>query len=111
MKVNEGKKKRFFYGSKCRSPEPNGVLECWIIGEMVKFSHPLLHQSTTPSLHHSCFEFGRIKANQTKSSYFLGRILASFSSFADKGVFLGVDSNPMFRVAGGSGSGYFDRDL
>jgi hypothetical protein len=40
-----------FYDSKWHSPEPNGVLECWSIGEMVKFSHPPLHPSTTPPLH------------------------------------------------------------
>jgi hypothetical protein len=53
MKVNEGKKKIFFYDSKWHSPEPTGVLEYWSNGELVKFSHPPVHHSTTPPLHQS----------------------------------------------------------
>ena len=38
--------------------EPDGVLECWSVGEMVKFSHPSLHHSITP------VPIPPIKANQ-----------------------------------------------
>jgi hypothetical protein len=41
--------KLFSYASKRHSPDdPNGVLECWSIAELVKSSHPPLHHSITP---------------------------------------------------------------
>jgi hypothetical protein len=45
MKVNEGKKNDFFYGSNLDTKET--LPDWWSIGERVKICH---HHSTTPSL-------------------------------------------------------------